>query len=108
MNINEYQQLAMKTTNTDLSPQQQLIIASMGLCGESGELIDHIKKHIGHNHPLDKEYLVKEMGDIAWYLALMAETLDVSLETVLRKNIEKLEARYPNGFSTTASLERKD
>ena len=108
MNANEYQRLAMTTLNPDLSKKDVLINGVMGLCGESGEAIDIVKKHLAQGHPLDKEKLVKELGDIAWYLAETAYALDVLLSEVLRQNIEKLKQRYPEGFDSERSIHRSD
>ena len=90
MKINEYQKLAMITLNKDLSKKDVLINAVMGLCGESGEAIDIVKKHLHQGHELDKDKLIKELGDIAWYLAEACEALDITLEEVMTLNIEKL------------------
>ncbi len=80
----------------------------MGLCGESGEAIDIVKKHLHQGHALDKETLVKELGDIAWYLAEAAYALDTDLDTVFEGNIAKLKARYPEGFDTQRSVCREE
>ena len=106
MTPNEYQKLAMTTLNPQLSQKDVLINAVMGLCGESGEAIDIVKKHLHQGHKLDREKLIKELGDIAWYLAEAATALDVDLETVLERNIEKLKNRYPEGFSAERSIHR--
>ena len=103
MNINEYQNLAMRTLNPELSKRDVLINSVMGLCGESGEAIDIVKKWMAHGHELDKEHLAKELGDIAWYLAEAATALDLDLEDILQANIEKLKKRYPEGFSSEKS-----
>lgn len=102
----EYQRLAMTTLNPQLTQKDILINAVMGLCGESGEAIDIVKKHLHQGHPLDKEKLAKELGDIAWYLAEAAYALDMDLDDVLEGNISKLKARYPDGFDTEKSLHR--
>ena len=107
MTINEYQTLAMKTQNKMLSKKDMLIVGVMGLCGESGEAIDIVKKWLAQGHELDKEHLAKELGDIAWYLAEAAYALDVPLDAVLEGNIAKLKARYPEGFDTEKSLHRE-
>ena len=70
------------------------------------EVNDLIKKHMVHGHPLDKEDLINELGDIAWYLAEAATALNVDLEEILIKNIEKLKKRFPDGFSTDKSIHR--
>ena len=108
MTANEYQALAMRTLNPELTEQEILLNAVMGLCGESGEVIDHVKKHLCHGHALNKEELVKELGDVAWYLAEAATALGVSLEDILKGNIKKLKRRYPEGFSTEASIAHKE
>lgn len=108
MTINEYQKLAMITLNPALSKKDVLINGVMGLCGESGEAIDIVKKHLAQGHDLDRDALIKELGDIAWYLAETAYALDVSLEDVFQKNIDKLKKRYPEGFSQSRSVCREE
>jgi NTP pyrophosphatase (non-canonical NTP hydrolase) len=108
MTINEYQQLAMTTLNKEMTKKDMLINGVMGLCGESGEAIDIVKKHLAQGHELDKEKLIKELGDIAWYLAEMATVLDIELEEVLKRNIEKLKKRYPEGFDKEKSVNREE
>ena len=103
MNINEYQRLAMTTLNPELSTKEVLINSVMGLCGESGEAIDIVKKWMAQGHELDKEHLAKELGDIAWYLAEAATALDMQLEDILQANIDKLKKRYPEGFDSKRS-----
>jgi hypothetical protein len=70
--------------------------------------IDIVKKHLAQGHDLDREKLIKELGDVAWYLAETAYALDVPLEDVLQRNIDKLKARYPQGFETVRSIERTE
>ena len=108
MTINEYQKLAMTTLNPELDKKDVLINGVMGLCGESGEVIDIVKKHLAQGHELDKEKIIKELGDVAWYMAEIATVLDVEVEDVLVQNIEKLKKRYPEGFSTEKSVNRAE
>ena len=108
MTINEYQKLAMTTLNPKLDEKEIIINGVMGLCGESGEAIDIVKKWLAQGHELDKEHLIKELGDIAWYLAETAHVLGVELEEVLSRNIEKLKARYPEGFDEEKSRKRTE
>ncbi len=108
MTVNEYQKLAMTTLNPELSKKDVLINGVMGLCGESGEAIDIVKKHLAQGHELDKEKLAKELGDIAWYLAETATALDLNLEDIFQANIEKLRKRYPEGFDAERSIHRKE
>lgn len=107
MQVNEYQKAAMETLNPALNQKEVLINSVMGLCGESGEAIDIVKKWMMQGHELDKEHLVKELGDVAWYLAEAATALDVPLEVIFQGNLDKLRRRFPNGFDTEASVNRK-
>ena len=93
MTINEYQQRAMATLNPELT--------------ERDVLIDIVKKWLAQGHPLDREHLAGELGDVAWYLAEAATALGMPLEDILRANLEKLERRYPDGFSTERSVGRE-
>ena len=106
MTINEYQKLAMKTLNPELNEKDILINGVMGLCGESGEAIDIVKKWLAQGHELDKEGLAKELGDICWYLAETATALGCDLEDIMAANIEKLKKRYPEGFDSERSINR--
>ena len=96
----------MKTLNPALDKKDVLINSVMGLCGESGEAIDIVKKWLAQGHELDRERLAKELGDIAWYLAEAATALELPLEDILKANIEKLKKRYPEGFDEARSLAR--
>lgn len=106
MTINEYQKLAMTTLNPELTKKEVLINSVMGLCGESGEAIDIVKKWMAQGHEFDREHFAKELGDIAWYLAEAATAIDMPLEDIFQANIDKLKQRYPEGFETEKSLHR--
>lgn len=86
----------------------ELLNGALGLTGEAGEVADHIKKAIFHGHSLDFTDLVNELGDVCWYLALLCHAIDVPLEEVMSRNIEKLKKRYPEGFSESASINRTE
>ena len=108
-----YTDLALKTLNKDVFEQKDLILnASLGLSGEVGEVNDIIKKYMYHGHKLDddtKEKIILELGDVCWYVALMAWAIDkTKFEDVLNKNIAKLEKRYHGEFSTEKSINRKE
>ena len=107
MTINEYQKLAMTTLNPALSKREVLLNGVMGLCGESGEAIDLVKKWMMQGHELDKAHLAKELGDVAWYLAETATAIGYDLETILQANIYKMKALYPDGFTADRSMHRK-
>lgn len=105
MTINEYQKLAMRTaTNKCL----EIANAGLGLAGEAGECADLIKKYIYHGHPFNKEELIKELGDVAWYIALTCTILNIDMENIFIENIEKLKQRYPEGFSVEKSINRNE
>lgn len=108
MTINDYQKLAMTTLNPQLDKKDILINGVMGLCGESGEAIDIVKKWLAQGHELNREKLAKELGDIAWYLAETAYALDLTLEEVMEANIQKLKKRYPEGFDSVRSIAREE
>ena len=105
MTGNEYQKQALRTASGKC---RSLANCAMGLAGEAGECADIIKKHIFHGHDLNKEHLAKELGDVAWYLAVCAEVIGYDLDTIFQINVDKLMARYPTGFSTEASLHRAE
>ena len=108
MEFNEYQQLAERTARkANDTPEKRFINFSFGLTGETGEVIDCIKKHLFHGHPLDQEKLKIELGDVLWYIATLATTAGLTLHEIAVTNIEKLKVRYPEGFSEERSIYRK-
>ena len=107
MDIMEYQEKAKRTVNTNLQDDEQLANLCMGLCGETGEVVDYVKKYLYHGHKLEKEKLFEELGDIMWYLTNIASFYNLSMSDILDENIKKLEERYPEGFSEEKSLNRK-
>ena len=75
---------------------------------KAGEAIDIVKKWLAQGHELDRAHLVRELGDVAWYLAEAATALDVPLEDVLQANLDKLQKRFPEGFNASASVHRNE
>ena len=136
MKANEYQKMAMRTNekkkkkrllecmltcdmeyllsqNLVYEDEQHLDLggifnACLGLSGEVGEFNDMIKKWIFHEKELDMEHAKKEMGDVLWYVAMMCESFGWNMEDVMQTNIDKLKARYPEGFSADRSLHRAE
>ena len=106
MKINEYQELAMRTANSDNLQYPMIINGVLGLSGEAGECADLVKKAYFQGHDLDKKYLAKELGDVAWYLAISAKAIGCNLEEIMKMNIEKLRKRYPDGFDSHLSINR--
>jgi len=107
MDFIEYQELAMKTAS-DKSKQNRILNGVMGLCGEAGECIDIVKKHMFQGHELDKQRLIDEASDCLWYLAEIASGLEMSMEEIASYNIEKLRRRYPDGFDAGKSQNRSE
>lgn len=93
---------------SDNQSMQALVHGSLGLAGETGEVVDMIKKHLIFNKPLDTDKLKKELGDVLWYMSVIIHEIGSSYEEIMQMNAEKLDARYPQGFSEQAALERKD
>ena len=108
MDADRYQKEAMAFLNPQIEEKDVLLNALMGLCAESGEACDLLKKHLFQGHDLDREALIKELGDVAWYLAEASHALDVDLSEVFEKNIAKLKDRFPDGFDAKKSMHRKD
>lgn len=110
MTGNEYQKAALRTafSGLDSLSYNLLINGVMGLCGESGECVDMVKKYLFQGHELNREELAKELGDVAWYLAVTAHAIGYPLDTVLEMNVEKLKNRYPDGFDPEKSVHREE
>ena len=109
MSFSQYQAAAVNTLAGDLDEELNLAVLGLGLTGEAGEVADIIKKIVGHKHPLDadtEKKLLKELGDVLWYIATLCESLGFNLYSVAEENIAKLKARYPEGFSTERSINR--
>lgn len=96
MSLNDYQREAARTAAS--VDHDTLVVAALGLAGETGEFVELIKKHFFHGKAFDREAVKKELGDVLWYLALAASAAELSLDTIAAANIEKLRARYPDGF----------
>ena len=123
MNGIDYQKLAMRTndhnheyrlrmaledyhdTDWDIP---ELLNGILGLTGEAGEFADMVKKWIFHEKTLDESHLQKELGDVMWYVALICHAMGWDLDIIMAKNVAKLKARYPKGFDTDLSANRKE
>ncbi|OLP64408.1 hypothetical protein BACPU_26330 [Bacillus pumilus] len=120
MNIELFQELSKRTMPNQVPASlcggnvEQLLATTslanyaLGLSGESGEVVDIIKKHVFHGHSLDKDKIVKELGDVMHYVAGIATLLEIELPEALEGNINKLKKRFPEGFSEAASIARVD
>lgn len=89
-------------------PLSKLTLGALGLAGETGEVVDLIKKHVFQGHAIDQEQLRDELGDVLWYFMLICHTVGCSLEEVMICNVEKLQRRYPHGFEAKRSVHRHE
>src|SRR6476620_4858061 len=97
--LSEYQAEARRTINRGLTDDQRLLDAAAGLAEEAGEVLAHVRKHLMQGRPLDRDAVARELGDALWCLAMVARSIDVPLSAVAARNVEKLAARHPRGFS---------
>lgn len=107
MTFSEYEKAAQRTSNTHTS-FAKIENGLFGLCGEVGELADHYKKYLFQGHEFDGQHLIREAGDVLWYLVELAKGLGVTLEDIAKANIAKLMARYPEGFDPDKSMHRQE
>lgn len=107
MTMNEYQRLAARTMNKTLDRSEVTLHSLHGLSAEVGEL-HGIYQKMYQGHRMTKEHLQKELGDILWMIAEFCTGNDWQLEQIAQMNIDKLKARYPEGFDAEHSLHRKE
>ena len=106
LTLNEYQKLAAGTAGAGGDGDHRLIISALGLAGEAGEFANMVKKMTAHGHSISPEMLADELGDVLWYIAEAATTCGLSLGDLAQQNVEKLNQRYPRGFSEEHSRNR--
>ena len=110
MTPNEYKELCLRTEkpiNINIGvPTNRLLHAAMGMCTESGEFTDGIKRNIFYHKPFNVVNLIEELGDILWYVSIAIDALGTSFEEVMQANISKLQKRYPEGFSDEKAINR--
>jgi NTP pyrophosphatase (non-canonical NTP hydrolase) len=107
MTLDEYQATATRTLNARLTDTERLLDAAAGLAEESGEILGLVRKHAFQAHPLATDRLRTELGDALWCLSVTAKSAGFTLEEVAQANVAKLRARYPDGYSDRASVERR-
>ena len=105
MNMKDYQFKAMRTFPPQLN-ETKIENGVIGLFGEGGEIADLYKKFRYQKHPLNREKMIEELGDVLWYCAMIATGLRTTLDKVAEQNIEKLLKRYPDGFDPDRSMNR--
>lgn len=110
MTLDKYQALAQRTSKYKGDPHRmsmQIDNGAKGLCGETGEIMDLLKKHDHQGHELDIERMIDELGDVLWYVAELASGMGTTLGAVARHNVDKLRKRYPDGFEASRSVNRE-
>jgi NTP pyrophosphatase (non-canonical NTP hydrolase) len=108
LSLDDYQVLAMRTAMTTDGGKPAPAYLGLGLTGEAGEIAEMIKKGVYHGHELNRTLVADELGDVLWYVAVMADRFGWSLSEVAERNIAKLKRRYPEGFSEEASRNREE
>lgn len=108
MELQEYANEVRRTYAGSDGLYEKLCLGALGLAGESGEVVDLIKKTLFQEHELDVDSLLDEMGDVLWYLTLICDALGVSLEVPMLLNVAKLRKRYPDGFEAWRSIHREE
>ena len=108
MTFAEYQAGVMRTASgMNYEKYGALMNAALGITGEGGEVADLIKKATFQGHSLDCEHLIEELGDCLYYIALAADGLGTTLESIAEYNNAKHKKRYPNGFEVDRSINRE-
>ncbi len=105
MTPNEFQKLSARTLIDEpdfklYNRETMLLWNAIGVAGEAGEVAELAKKQIFHRHGIDVESWKKELGDVLWYIAACCTKLDLTLEEVMQHNVDKLAARFPDGYSS--------
>jgi NTP pyrophosphatase (non-canonical NTP hydrolase) len=108
MTLDEYQRAAARTMNAGITDGERLMDAAAGLSEEAGEVLGLVRKHVYMGHPLDRERITRELGDALWCVAAVATCIGIRLDDVAARNVEKLQRRYPEGYSDEASRARSD
>lgn len=105
--LGEYQELASRTEKPLAFPDR-LNHGMLGIITEAGELGDAIKKFTIYDKPLDISNIHEEVGDLFWYIAVICNTCNISMEEAIADNIAKLQKRYPEKYTNEAALARAD
>ena len=107
MTGNEYQQLASRTINQALTTYGKRQHALFGMAAEVGELLGLYQKSY-QGHELIEEHEQKEVSDILWFIAEYCTVQGWEFDDIMQMNIDKLKARFPDGFDPEKSLHRKE
>jgi NTP pyrophosphatase (non-canonical NTP hydrolase) len=96
--FDDYQAGAARTSASPWPERERLLVQTLGLCGEAGEVADLVKKAMWHGRELTDTELCKELGDVLWYLSDLATARGLNLADIAQANLDKLQQRYPDGF----------
>ena len=107
MTFNEYQRLARRTQNENLNQEQREDHALHGMAAELGEIHSIYQKEL-QGHEFSTAHVMSELGDMLWFMAELADVLGLTLEHIAAHNVDKLRARYPDGFDADRSMHRAD
>jgi len=108
MTFSEFQKDCLRTANPALSNDDKILNAALGIGGESGEILDLVKKFRYQGHRLNIVKVIEEVGDTLYYLASLCDALGMQLGMCANYNTSKLKIRYPDGFTVKDSVERRD
>jgi NTP pyrophosphatase (non-canonical NTP hydrolase) len=101
MTFDEYQKQALTTAIKNPDPLMDKTIWAMGIVGEAGEVIEKWKKLVAYREgkitPEDTEDFGKELADVVWYIAVLADSLGLSFDDIMQRNVEKLKSRQARG-----------
>lgn len=113
--MSEYSNLVKRLVKPGLNIRQELTPEqcdmwhmATGISGESGELLDAIKKHVIYGKPLDMVNVIEELGDLEFYMEGLRQRLGIDRDEVMQINHDKLTKRYGEVYSDTAAIERAD
>lgn len=106
MTLSEYQDAALRTAPRDVTPYHDLLHGALGVATEAGELLDVLKKNHAYGRGLDHANIREEIGDVLWYLALLARATGTNLDQIAATNVAKLKQRYPEKFTNELALNR--
>ncbi|MDR0975386.1 MAG: nucleoside triphosphate pyrophosphohydrolase family protein [Christensenellaceae bacterium] len=99
MTFEEYKECAMQTRKEYGDPEKEIVYYALGLAGETGEVVEHIKKHYRDGREIDKEAIKKELGDVLWYIAGFSHVLGFDMSEIAEANVKKLKARHGDSYS---------
>ena len=100
MDFETYRRDVFRTVRPETPERERILIAALGLCGESGEVAENVKKSLFQGHPLETSALRDELGDVLWYFVFLCDTVGLTVEDVMEANVAKRRKRYPDRFAT--------